>query len=533
MLEKLVPKTYTSIVLLTAGYITIVFNSLFLYKTYNAVSYSSFWQLLFLLSVPLLLFMLTCLFLSWCSLISFIKPLAIISVLISAVLFYATINYGVIFDKDMLRNIIETDTGEVLGYLNISLVLYVVLLGVLPAFVLMRAKINQNYIVKLKSFCVINVICIVMSSSILAVFYQDYVTVGRNHRQLTSYLMPFAFYTSSYKFFRDTYFLPPLPFQLLDNSPQLLQPEHSALTVLIVGETARAQSFSLGGYAKQTNMYTPALGVKYFSDVSSCGTATAVSVPCMFSRLNRLQFNQRLAQSQENVLDIIHRAGVEVLWLDNNSSCKGVCARVESINIPTNREQPLCDGQFCYDEVLIEQLAARLNSLQGTNNLVVLHMIGSHGPTYYRRYPANFRLFSPDCARSDIQNCSAVELENSYDNTISYTDYILSRVIDILQQQPAEDINMLYISDHGESLGENGIYLHGFPYRLAPKEQIKVPLIFWSKNLENKRYSDCLDQQLALPISHDNIFDTLLGITMVKSKLYQPELDILKPCQTS
>ena len=309
LLDKLAPKSYVSLVMVTAAYITLVFNSLFLYKTYSAVVETGFGHVLFLLSVPLLLFLLSCIFLSCCSLISFIKPLAVISVLVSAVLFYATINYGAIFDRDMLRNIIETDTGEALGYLNYSVILYFVLLGVIPSLILSRAQIKHSFKARLKSCVVLTISCIVISSAILASFYQDYVTVGRNHRQLTSYITPFAFYTSSYKFLRDKYFLPPLPFQLLDKKPQLLQAERSALTVLIVGETARAQNFSLGGYTKQTNIYTPALGVKYFPNVSACGTATAVSVPCMFSRLSRLQFNQRLAQSQENVLDIIHRAG--------------------------------------------------------------------------------------------------------------------------------------------------------------------------------------------------------------------------------
>jgi lipid A ethanolaminephosphotransferase len=206
LLDKLTPKSYAGMVLLTAGYITLVFNSLFLYKTYSTVVYTGFWQGLFLLSVPLLLFMLISIFLTWFSLISFIKPLTITSVLISAVLFYATINYGIIFDKDMLRNIVETDTGEALGYLNFSLLLYVVLLGGVPALLLKRAKIIQSFTARLKSFAVINLICIILSSAILATFYQDYVSVGRNHRQLTSYITPFAFYTSSYKFFRDTYF---------------------------------------------------------------------------------------------------------------------------------------------------------------------------------------------------------------------------------------------------------------------------------------------------------------------------------------
>lgn len=545
LLEKLTPKTYASLVLFTSAYITLVFNSLFLYKTYSAAVSTGHWPGVFLLSVPLLLFMLSCIFFTCCSLISFIKPLAIISVLISAVVFYAVVNYGVIFDKNMLRNIVETDTGEALSYVNFSLLFYVLLLGVVPALIIKQAKINQSFMARFKSFVVINLLCILGSGVIISSLYEDYVAIGRNHQQLTSYITPFAFYTASYKFLRDKYFLPPLPFQLLDNSPQLLTPSQSTLTVLIVGETARAKNFSLGGYGKTTNAYTPKLGVKYFTDVSACGTATAISVPCMFSRLNRQQFDQRLAQSQENVLDIIHRAGVEVLWLDNNSSCKGVCARVENKNIATTSQQPLCDGQFCYDEILVQQLAAQLaqptaqitaeteqaGSNKAEHRLIVLHMIGSHGPTYYRRYPPSQRRFTPDCSRSDIQNCTEAELENSYDNTISYTDYILSRVINVLQQQTADEITMLYVSDHGESLGENGLYLHGFPYSLAPKEQTQVPLIYWSKRLAEKSYNDCINQQVARPISHDNIFDTLLGIAHIGTKLYRPELDILKPCQ--
>ncbi|OEY69911.1 phosphoethanolamine transferase [Rheinheimera salexigens] len=546
ILDKLTPKSYAGIVLVTAAYITLVFNSLFLYKTYVAAVSTGHWDGLFLLSVPLLLFMLSCIFLTWFSLISFIKPLAILSVLISAVVFYAVVNYGVIFDKDMLRNMVETDTGEAFSYLNLSLLLYVVLLGLLPALILLRTKFTQSFGARLKSFLVINLVCITASAAIMGAFYEDYVSIGRNNRQLTSYITPFAFYTASYKFVRDKYFLPPLPFQLLDNAPSLLTPEQGSLTVLIVGETARAKNFSLGSYTKPTNLYTPELGVKFFSDVSACGTATAISVPCMFSRLNRQQFKQRLAQSQENALDIIHRAGVDVLWLDNNSSCKGVCARVENVNIATSSSQPLCDGQFCYDEILVQQLVERLaqqpdqqqtqhenkqKNKPASNRLIVLHMIGSHGPTYYRRYPPSQRRFTPDCARSDIQNCTEAELANSYDNTISYTDYILSRVIKVLQQQTAENLTLLYVSDHGESLGENGLYLHGFPYSLAPKEQTQVPLIYWSNQLANQNYNDCVNQQLAKPLSHDNIFDTLLGITHVATKLYQPELDIFTPCK--
>ena len=318
----------------------------------------------------------------------------------------------------------------------------------------------------------------------------------------------------------------------MDKNPGAHNTAEKSVTVFIVGETARAQNFSLGGYQKHTNPFTEKMGVKYFSRVTSCGTATAISIPCMFSRFSRAKYDPRQATSQDNVLDIIHRSGADVLWIDNDGSCKGVCARVETIAIDTDSDSDLCDGRTCYDQVLINQLQKKLQHLDKQNTVIVLHMIGSHGPTYYRRYPQEKRVFTPDCPRSDIQNCSEEALKNTYDNTIYYTDFILSEVIANLKTVDADNISMLYVSDHGESLGESGLYLHGFPYLLAPEEQIHVPLIYWSNKLNNPTYSACIDNQLAAEISHDNIFDTLLDLTQVSTSIYSRELDFLSTCST-
>ena len=523
--------SYSHFVCLVSMYIVTVFNGLFLYNTFIAATQPGHINWLFITSIPLLLFSLTILVLSWLSLVTFVKPVLLFSVLLCSLLFYSTLNYGVIFDKSMLQNIVETNSGEAFSYLNFQLVIFVVLLGIVPTYLFSKFIIIGSFRVRLKSFVKLNLFALLCCALIAATFYKEYASVGRNNRQLTSYITPFAFYTAGYKYLRDNYFYPPLPFKVLDNLPALENKTTTSLTVMVVGETARAANFSLQGYSRATNAYTSKLGVKYFSDVSSCGTATAISVPCMFSRLNRKEYDSRLANSQENVLDIIQRSGVEVTWIDNNSSCKGVCARVKSENIEPNKKHSLCDGDYCFDEILVSKFKDRIAKSNVKHKLIILHMIGSHGPTYYRRYPEHASLFKPDCDRSDIQNCTTTELTNTYDNTIAYTDRVLSELIKVLQESNETEKSLLYVSDHGESLGEKGLYLHGFPYALAPTEQTHIPMIFWSNKLTDSEFNRCVELQHSKTFSHDNIFDTLLGLTHVNSNQYQPIYDIFNACK--
>jgi lipid A ethanolaminephosphotransferase len=305
---------------------------------------------------------------------------------------------------------------------------------------------------------------------------------------------------------------------------------------MVLGETARAQSFSLNGYNKPTNQFTDKQGVVSFSNMHSCGTATAVSVPCMFSRLDKDNYDKRIATSQQNALDLIHLAGADVLWISNNNgSCKGVCTRVKNLQVDISKTNPLCDGEFCFDEALLEPLRKKLNNLTHENTLIVLHMIGSHGPTYFKRYPIEKRVFSPDCQRSDIQNCSEEQLINTYDNTIAYTDFVLSKVITKLSELAETDdveTSLLYVSDHGESLGESGIYLHGLPYTFAPEAQTHVPMVYWNDQMQTDFNLACLGAFANEYITHDNIFDTLLSIMSVRSTVYKAASDPFIQCKS-
>jgi lipid A ethanolaminephosphotransferase len=459
-------------------------------------------------------------------------------VICSSLIFYGTTSYGIVFDYGMVQNTVETDRAEALSYVNVHATLFFVVFGIVPSIIIYAVQLTyQPFLKELLSRVKLIVLNIAVMLLIGGLFYSNYASVGRNNKALISYITPYKMLDASYKFVRNHYFTPPLEFKVLDTSPSIVRDSsRKHVTVMVLGETARAQSFSLNGYNKPTNQFTDEQGVVSFSNMHSCGTATAVSVPCMFSRLSKQNYDKRIAVAQQNAVDLVHLAGADVLWISNNNgSCKGVCTRVKTQQLDTSRSNPHCDGEYCYDEALLAPLRSKLKHLTHQNTLIVLHMIGSHGPTYFKRYPIEKRVFTPDCQRSDIQNCSQQQLINTYDNTIAYTDFVLSEIITglgDLAEKDDIDTSLLYISDHGESLGEKGIYLHGLPYAFAPEEQTHVPMIYWSDPLQTDFNLTCLNASADSRISHDNIFDTILSIMSVRSTAYRTDSDPFIQCKS-
>ena len=222
------------------------------------------------------------------------------------------------------------------------------------------------------------------------------------------------------------------------------------------------------------------------------------------------------------------------IWLENDDGCKNVCHRITLEDMVATQNPKHCEKDFCRDEVLLEGLEERIAKLKG-NTVIVLHTMGSHGPTYYKRYTDDFKKFQPTCDTSDLQKCSKEEIVNTYDNTILYTDFIISSVIDILKKFPQYETGLIYMSDHGESLGENNLYLHGLPYAIAPDEQTKVPFLVWlSPQLKQAAKLDtvCLKKDARLgSYSHDNLFHSILGLLDIQTKVYNPKLDVFQNCE--
>jgi lipid A ethanolaminephosphotransferase len=304
---------------------------------------------------------------------------------------------------------------------------------------------------------------------------------------------------------------------------------------LVIGETARANNFQLGDYSRATNPELAKLqDLYYFNNVSSCGTSTAISLPCMFSPLTRANFNVSAAAETSNLLDALVKAGVTVEWRDNNSGSKGVSTRVKTISYDAHADTALCNEESCYDEIMLKGLDQTLASIRD-DAVIVFHQIGSHGPAYSKRYPPEFELFKPVCRSNQLNQCSEELIRNAYDNSIAYTDHNLARQIAILKSVSDRfDTSLIYVSDHGESLGEKGLYLHGAPYVFAPDEQTKVPFVLWMSDGYRQRFSiddNCLRSQLAKPFSHDNLYHTVLGAMTVKNAIYQNSADMVAACR--
>ncbi|MGL5007821.1 MAG: phosphoethanolamine transferase [Plesiomonas sp.] len=474
------------------------------------------------------------------------KPFFVLLILTSSIVSYATTKYGVIFTTGMIQNIVETDVSEASSYLNLSFIAWFLFFGILPSVLIISAKIKYpDHWLKSLLFRAFSMIISIIALLIIGFFfYKDYASIGRNNAELRKYIIPSYYTESTYKYIKTRYFTTDEPYKQLGTDAVNTAKQHEnkpTLLVLVVGETARSQNYQLNGYSKPTNQYTKDLSVISFQHVRSCGTATAVSVPCMFSTMTKDEYNGQQAHNQDGLLDILHHAGVSLLWKDNDGGCKGVCDRIPHEMIKPLASDPECNGSTCYDGVFLETFDQDIKQLEKngkTDSVLTLHLMGSHGPTYYLRYPPSHRYFVPDCPRSDIENCSNEALVNTYDNTILYTDYVLSEIIKKLSVLSNQyNTALIYLSDHGESLGENGLYLHGTPYDLAPAGQTTIPLITWLSNGFSKAKDlniDCLKKEATKNnFSQDNLIHSVLGIMDIKTKEYNPKLDIFQTCRNT
>jgi lipid A ethanolaminephosphotransferase len=484
----------------------------------------------FIASLAVLLLAVTVLLLAPFTVGRALQPLLIGMLLLASMTAYFMDSYQVIISSEVIESTLQTDSAESTDLLSLKLALYLGVMGILPAILVYRARIRQRPLrATLLSHLKLGGASLLVIVAVLGLFGNAYASFFRVHKSVRYYTNPVTPVYTALRYASDTFANhEDLPHQQIGLDAQLINaPGERRLMVLVVGETARADHFALNGYPRNTNPRLSGRRVASFDNVWSCGTATSVSVPCMFSALDQGRYHQQQARSMDNVLDILQRAGVNVLWLDNNSDSKGVALRIPYVSYRDEKVNPVCDAE-CRDEGMLAGVRQFVSDHPTGSILVVLHQMGSHGPKYARGYPTAFEHFSPSCQSNLLEDCSEGEINNAYDNSIRYTDCFLDRVIDYLESLSGEfSTAMLYLSDHGESLGENGIFLHGFPYALAPEEQKHIPMIFWS-DPGNARAQDKLADRnfVHQRFTQDNLFHTLLGLMDVKTEVYQSALDI-------
>lgn len=469
-----------------------------------------------------------------------LKPVLVLLFMSGAGVAYFMNQYGVLIDSGMFRNIAETNVAEVRDLLSFKFVAYILLLGVLPSFLLWKAPIAYRaWHRELLGKLVVSASCVVALGAVALVNYQGLSSLLRNHHELRLMLTPSNIVGASFSYVSERVGTAARPFQAYGEDARRdaawQRHERKSLTVLVVGESARAENFGVLGYARNT---TPKLaqeqGLLAFTDVHSCGTETAVSVPCMFSGMGRKDYDARVAKNREGLLDILQRAGLAVQWRDNQSGCKGTCDRVQFIDVSNLKDPALCGDGECHDEILLQGLGELIDNLD-KDTVLVLHQMGSHGPEYYKRYPAGAEPFTPVCRSNALDQCSQDEIVNAYDDTLAYTDSFLAKLIDTLRgHQDKVDTAMIYLSDHGESLGEYNLYLHGTPYMMAPEQQKHVPLLTWFSDSYQQDFgldTGCLARLSDAPLSQDNLFHSMLGLLQVRTEVYQRSLDMFASCR--
>ena len=524
--------------LIAALFFILISNPVFWQHLYDVQQPSNFHGWLFMAVGALFLIVVLNLVLTLLALPYVLKPVLSLLLIITPFVVYFMAQFGVMINVDMLRNAVQTNTTETLDLLTPKLALYWLLLGGLPLYFLWRTPLHFR---PLRREALIKLAIVLASALLLGLisfgFYKEFASVFRNHRELRYLLAPSNYIQATSSYLKQNAKLKAVVVAPigLDAKRSAVVASRPTLTVIVVGETARAANFSLNGYDKETNpLLKQQAGLINLPAVRSCGTDTAVSVPCMFSMFERRSYDADQAKSQQGLLDVVQRAGLQVLWRDNQSGCKGACDRVPNENTRDFAEAKLCDDGECLDEALLQGLQEKIDSLQ-RDTVLVLHMMGSHGPAYFKRYPAAFAKFQPTCDTAQLDQCTQTQITNSYDNSLLYTDYVLSNLIDLLRKNSAKvDTAMTYISDHGESLGERGLYLHGTPYLLAPDQQTHVPAMLWlSPDYAKRAQIDlaCLQANAGKKYSHDNLFHSTLGLLNIQTSLYQKELDWYAPCR--
>lgn len=432
------------------------------------------------------------------------KILLSIFFILNAISVYFIYSYGVILDESMIGNILNTNTEESSSFFSLTLVLYLVLFGILPSIVLWRISIQRE---TWKTFFIRSGLALGVMLSLVLLNANQLLWIDKHSKQLGGLAMPWSYSVNTALFYVH---------QAQKNQKEILLPnatitnEEKSIVVLVIGESARKQNFSLYGYEKNTNPLLSQTKNVYHFDANSSATYTTAGVKSI------LEYKDS-SDLYEILPNYLYRNQVDVIWKTTNWGEPPVhISRYQS----KEDLRSLCEGDNCgYDEILLTNLKEDILASTQNKILVVLHTSTSHGPTYNTKYPPAFEVFTPVCTSVELSNCSSEALINAYDNTIVYTDYLLHRVIEDLKSLPQFKSTLLFVSDHGESLGEKNLYMHGLPMRIAPKEQYEIPFIVWVSDDSKKLKSNSL-------LSQHHVFHSVLHFLSVESPIYQEEMNI-------
>lgn len=445
-----------------------------------------------------------------------LKPLCMLFAILNACALYFIHAYGILLDKTMMGNVLNTNVAEATTLWHPNLLVYLVAFGLGPCLVLAAIQTRPISRLRLTGFAslllVAGVVWIYAASS-------TWLWIDKHARSIGGLILPWS-YTINFVRYKNAQWAltrqaAPLPDARFTNDAK-------TVVILVIGESARARNFSLYGYPRATNPILSASGAVPLASTHACATYTTEALLCI---LSPDEPGMRLAGATELLPSYLHRHGIDVIWRTNNWGEPplkiGTYQRAADL-------QANCQGTMCtHDDLLLSGLARLVRDSASRKVFVVLHQSGSHGPSYATKYPSTFEVFRPVCNSVDLGQCTPESLVNAYDNTILYTDHVVGRAIDLLKSMDDVSATLLYISDHGESLGEHGLYLHGTPVAIAPEVQTIVPFVVWMSEAFQRRHGvDAARLSRATTHSHANVFHSVMGAFGMHSSIYVSRLDI-------
>ena len=499
----------THFVVIMSSLLFILFHYPFFKFVFNNVDYKSFTGVSIIVSLVIAMLVANAFALFLIFFFSRLvgKILLVLFFIINAVAVYFINTYSVIIDESMIGNVLNTNYSESSSFFSIKLVLYVVLLGILPSIFIIKAKIIT---VTAKKFLVSISLTLLFLLTLAFANASNWLWIDKNSKTLGGLAMPWSYAVNIPLFYIH---------QFKKNEKEILLPDatikdnQKSVVILVIGESARSENFSLYGYPKNTNpLLSKIPNVSHFNATSDA-TYTTAGVKSIVEHENTDELYEILP-------NYLYRNNVDVIWRTTNWGEPPV-----HIKNYQNREalMPNCKGDDCdYDGILLSGLKEQILASKKNKILIVLHTSTSHGPTYSKKYPAQFEIFKPVCNSVELGNCSHTELVNAYDNTIVYTDYLLANVIKDLKQLQEYKSAMIFVSDHGESLGENNLYMHGLPRSIAPKQQYEIPFIVWTSD------NSARQMKPNKILTQNYVFHSVLNFLNIQSPVYKEQMNIFK-----
>lgn len=424
--------------------------------------------------------------------------------ILSATCVYFIFTYHTIIDESMLSNVFNTRYSEASGFFSWGLFLWIFFLGVLPAVYVLVQRIDYG---AWKRFGISSGISIGVSLIVVLLNFNQFLWIGKYDTELGGLLMPWSYTVNTGRLMAQHHEA---------NRQEILLPdctfnnENKTAVVLVIGESARKADFSLYGYERTTNPRLSAQTGLHALEARSCATYTTAGVKAI------LEYKPQRTL-YEILPNYLYRNGVDVVWRTSNWGEPPVHIAEYKTKQSLGKQH---NEPAEYDNILFSHLKQRITQSEKDKVFIVLHTSTSHGPCYYAQYPPEFEVFSPVSKDVETGKNDLPGLINAYDNSIVYTDYLLSNLIDTLRSLQDYQTAMLYVSDHGESLGENGLFMHGVPLKMAPREQYEIPFLVWTSS----GFRELKEQ--TKEIEQHSVFHSVLNLFSAESPVYNEDYDI-------